>query len=70
VVTGLRAQSYNSGALQAVASLLPSGKTYSVASLADVPFYNFDVEQPGDCAKDSGADATRRAGLERHLYGE
>jgi chromate reductase len=43
----LRAQSYNSGALQAVASLLPSDVTYSVASLADVPFYNFDVEQRG-----------------------
>ena len=43
----LRAQSYNSGALQAAASLLPNGMTYNVASLADVPFYNADVEQRG-----------------------
>ena len=43
----LRAQSYNSGALQAVASLLPSGMTFSIVSLDDLPFYNADVEQRG-----------------------
>jgi chromate reductase len=43
----LRAQSYNSGALRAVGSLLPEGMTFAVASLADLPFYNADVEQRG-----------------------
>jgi chromate reductase, NAD(P)H dehydrogenase (quinone) len=43
----LRSQSYNSGALQAVASLIPEGVTFSIASLADLPFYNADVEQRG-----------------------
>jgi chromate reductase len=43
----LRAQSYNLGALQAVASLLPAGMTFTIASLADLPFYNADVEQRG-----------------------
>jgi chromate reductase len=43
----LRAHSYNSGALRAVGSLLPDGMTFAVASLADLPFYNADVEQRG-----------------------
>jgi len=43
----LRAQSYNSAALRAVASLLPEGMSFAVASLVDLPFYNSDVEQRG-----------------------
>jgi chromate reductase, NAD(P)H dehydrogenase (quinone) len=43
----LRSQSYNSGALRAVASLIPEGASFSIASLADLPFYNTDVEQRG-----------------------
>jgi chromate reductase, NAD(P)H dehydrogenase (quinone) len=43
----LRKQSYNSGALRAIPSLLPDGMTFEVAELADVPFYNADVEQAG-----------------------
>jgi chromate reductase, NAD(P)H dehydrogenase (quinone) len=43
----LRSQSYNSGALQAVASLIPEGATFSIARLTDLPFFNADVEQRG-----------------------
>jgi chromate reductase, NAD(P)H dehydrogenase (quinone) len=43
----LRAQSYNSAALRAVASLLPEGMSFDVASLVELPFYNSDVEQRG-----------------------
>jgi chromate reductase, NAD(P)H dehydrogenase (quinone) len=43
----LRSRSYNSGALRAVASMIPAGATFSIASLADLPFYNTDVEQRG-----------------------
>jgi chromate reductase len=60
----LRKQSYNSGALRAIPSLLPDGMTFEVAELADVPFYNADVEQTGfpDAVKEfrarvAGADA-------------
>jgi chromate reductase len=60
----LRKQSYNSGALRAVPSLLPDGMTFEAADLADVPFYNADVEQAGlpDAVKEfrskvAGADA-------------
>jgi chromate reductase len=60
----LRKQSYNSGALRAIPSLLPDGMTFDVAELADVPFYNADVEQTGfpDAVKEfrarvAGADA-------------
>lgn len=60
----LRKQSYNSGALRAIPSLLPDGMTFEVAELADVPFYNADVEQIGfpEAVKDfraraAGADA-------------
>jgi chromate reductase len=60
----LRKQSYNSGALRAVPALLPDGMTFEVAELADVPFYNADVEQTGfpEAVKEfrarvSGADA-------------
>jgi chromate reductase, NAD(P)H dehydrogenase (quinone) len=43
----LRAQSYNSGALRMLGSLLPEGTTFAVASLVDLPFYNADVELRG-----------------------
>jgi chromate reductase, NAD(P)H dehydrogenase (quinone) len=60
----LRKQSYNSGALRAISPLLPDGMTFELAELADVPFYNADVEQIGfpDAVKEfrahvAGADA-------------
>src|SRR5262249_53708528 len=43
----LRSRSYNSGALRAMASLVPEGAALSIASLVDLPFYNADVEQRG-----------------------
>jgi len=43
----LRAQSYNSGALSVVGSILPEGMEFDVASLTDLPFYSADVEQRG-----------------------
>lgn len=43
----LRAQSYNSGALRAIPSLLPEDMTFEMAELASVPYYNADVEQIG-----------------------
>jgi chromate reductase, NAD(P)H dehydrogenase (quinone) len=43
----LRKQSYNSGALRAVGSLLPEGMTFEIAGIADIPFFNADVEQTG-----------------------
>ena len=43
----LRAQSFNSGALSVVGSVLPEGMEFNVASLTDLPFYNADVEQRG-----------------------
>lgn len=60
----LRAQSYNSGALRAIPSLLPDAMTFEVAELAGIPFFNADVEQTGfpDAVKQfrsrvAGADA-------------
>ncbi len=43
----LRKQSYNSGVLRAMPSNLPEGMTFEVAEIADLPFYNADVEQAG-----------------------
>jgi len=43
----LRAQSYNSSVLGGLNSLLPVGTTLSIANIADLPFYNSDVEQRG-----------------------
>jgi chromate reductase, NAD(P)H dehydrogenase (quinone) len=43
----LRTHSYNSGALRAVAPVTPEGAGFSIANLADLPFYNADVEQRG-----------------------
>jgi len=43
----LRSQSYNSGTLREINSLLPDGMTYALASIAELPFYNADVEQRG-----------------------
>ena len=47
----LRAQSFNSGALSVVGSVLPEGMEFNVASLTDLPFYNADVEQRGSLQK-------------------
>jgi len=43
----LRKQSYNSGALRSVGSLLPEGMAFEIADLAPLPFYSTDVEQAG-----------------------
>jgi chromate reductase, NAD(P)H dehydrogenase (quinone) len=43
----LRVHSYNSGALRTVSSVLPEDMHFAMASLADLPFYNADVEQRG-----------------------
>ncbi len=43
----LRAQSYNSGALRAIASILPDEMMFEMAELRSIPFYNADVEQKG-----------------------
>jgi len=43
----IRKQSYNSGALRAIASMLPQGMKYEIAEIAALPFYNADVEQAG-----------------------
>jgi chromate reductase len=43
----LRKQSYNSGALRSIGSLLPEGMTFETADLAELPFYNADVEALG-----------------------
>ena len=43
----LRAQSFNSGALSVVGAVPPEGMEFGIASLADLPFYNADVEQRG-----------------------
>lgn len=43
----LRKQSYNSGALRAVGSLVPEGMTFDVIDIAGLPFFNADVEQAG-----------------------
>ncbi|HEY7244542.1 MAG TPA: NADPH-dependent FMN reductase [Xanthobacteraceae bacterium] len=43
----LRKGSYNSALLRAAAELLPDGMTLDVVDLAELPFYNNDVEQQG-----------------------
>ena len=43
----LRKQSYNSGALNAIGSLLPDGMTFMTADLSSLPFYSADIEQRG-----------------------
>ena len=43
----LRKQSYNSGALNAIESLLPDGMTFIRADLSSLPFYSADIEQRG-----------------------
>jgi chromate reductase, NAD(P)H dehydrogenase (quinone) len=48
IISGsLRAQSYNSGALAVVGSVMPEDMEFEVAKLTDIPFYNADVEQRG-----------------------
>jgi chromate reductase len=43
----LRKQSYNSGALRAIATVLPVGVTLEIADISALPFYSADVEQEG-----------------------
>lgn len=43
----LRKQSYNSGALRAIPTILPDDMTFEIADISDLPFYNNDVEQTG-----------------------
>jgi chromate reductase, NAD(P)H dehydrogenase (quinone) len=43
----LRKQSYNSGVLLAIPPILPGDTTFEVADIAELPFYNADVEQTG-----------------------
>jgi len=43
----LRKHSYNSGALRSIDALLPEGMTLELGDLADLPFYNGDLEQQG-----------------------
>ena len=43
----LRALSYNTSALREAGSALPEGATFEIASIAELPFYNFDVESRG-----------------------
>jgi chromate reductase len=43
----LRKQSYNSGALRSIASLLPEDVAFEIVDLAPLPFYSPDVEQAG-----------------------
>ena len=43
----LRNSSYNSALLRAAADLLPDGMALETLGLAELPFYNNDVEQQG-----------------------
>ena len=43
----LRKQSYNSGALRAIATIVPEDVSFSTVDLSSLPFYNADVEQSG-----------------------
>ena len=43
----LRAGSYNTAALRAAQELAPEGMTIEIASIAEIPFYNSDVQAVG-----------------------
>ena len=43
----LRKGSYNTAALRAAQELAPEGMTIEIASIADIPFYNADVQAVG-----------------------
>ena len=43
----LRKASYNTAALRAAQELAPEGMTIEIASIADIPFYNADVQEQG-----------------------
>ena len=43
----LRAKSFNTAALQVVASVLPPATSFEIADISALPFYNADVEQHG-----------------------
>ena len=43
----LRAKSYNMAALKTAGELMPSGLKLTITSIADLPMYNFDVQEKG-----------------------
>ena len=43
----LRAASYNTAALRAAQEVAPEGMSIAIASIADIPFYNGDVQAAG-----------------------
>jgi chromate reductase len=47
IAGSLRKASYNGSALQALEALLPEDVTFEIASLAEIPFFNSDIEQLG-----------------------
>lgn len=43
----LRRHSFNSGLLRAATALMPDGATLGIASIAEIPLYNADIEAEG-----------------------
>ena len=43
----LRAGSYNSMLLRAAAAMAPEGTAIEIATIADIPLYNYDIEEKG-----------------------
>jgi len=43
----LRVKSYNMAALTTAGELMPPGLKLHIASIADLPIYNFDVQEKG-----------------------
>lgn len=48
IAGSLRRDSFNKAVLRAAAGLAPPGMTITIHDIADVPLYNFDVEEQGD----------------------
>lgn len=48
IAGSLRRDSYNKAVLRTAADIAPDGMTITVHDIADVPLYNYDVEQEGD----------------------
>lgn len=47
IAGSLRRHSYNAGLLRAAGEMMPEGATLTIGSIAEVPLYNYDVEQAG-----------------------
>jgi chromate reductase, NAD(P)H dehydrogenase (quinone) len=62
----LRKNSYNTAMLRAAGELLPEGMTLETVALADIPFYNSDVEQHG-LPPEVGVFRTRLASADAFL---